>query len=282
MRVGTSGTIVGMAPADVTAQTTTQPTTTHPTTTQPDPARLSGTWNFRDLGGTPTADGRHVRPGVLFRAATLQALDEQGRADLAGLGVTTSYDLRGPREIARTGADTVPESVTVLVRPFNAEEDETPAHETREEEAADRPRTPADSMRAYNASLPGSPNAQASMAEFLRVLAGDGGTLVHCAAGKDRTGWAVAVALQIAGVDWKTIVADYLLSNDAVPELRAFMLAEYGPDTVTDDDLLGVDRSYLQAAQDAMIDQFGSLQGYLDAIGLLPQDTQRLRDRLVG
>ncbi|MBM9477398.1 tyrosine-protein phosphatase [Nakamurella flavida] len=244
------------------------------------PTRLSGTWNFRDLGGTPTADGRHIRPGVLFRAATLQALDERGRADLVALGIRTSYDLRGPREIARTGADTVPASVTVLVRPFNAEEDETPAHETHEEER-ESPRTPADGMRAYNASLPGSPNAQSSLAEYLRVLAGEGGTLVHCAAGKDRTGWAVAVALQIAGVDWPTIMADYLLSNDAVPELAAFMLAEYGPDTVTDPALLGVDSSYLQAAQDAMLAEFGSLDAYLEAIGLRPAEIHRLRDRLI-
>ena len=102
-------------------------------------AALSGTWNFRDVGGITTADGP-VRRGVVYRSAVLSRLDPEGQAALESLGVTDVFDLRGTREIAAEGADQVPDSVTVRHAPFNPEDDDTPVHEAAE--AAADPRTP--------------------------------------------------------------------------------------------------------------------------------------------
>src|SRR6478609_11294956 len=92
---------------------------------------LSGTWNFRDIGGTPTAAGP-VRRGIVFRSAVLAQLDPTGVATLEKLGVSDVFDLRGELEIARDGKDQVPDSVLVTVAPFHPEEDEATVQEMRE------------------------------------------------------------------------------------------------------------------------------------------------------
>ncbi|MGS0688456.1 tyrosine-protein phosphatase, partial [Nakamurella sp. GG22] len=217
---------------------------------------IPGTWNFRDLGGIPTPDGP-IRPGIVFRSAALAQLDDAGLEALDKLRVAEVFDLRGHREIARDGADRVPASVTVRIAPFHPEEDEAPAHEVQEEAETDgQPWTGGERLRAYYAAIPTLAPARESVASLLRTVAdgGDdrgGGVLVHCAAGKDRTGWAIATLLTAAGVDRDAVLADYLLSNTAVESLRTWMLERYGDDALrADDQILGVDASYLQAAWD--------------------------------
>ncbi len=242
---------------------------------------LPGTWNFRDVGGIRTADGV-IRSGVLYRSAALAQLQPTGVKALEALGVSDVFDLRGYREIGREGEDRVPDGVAVTVAPFHPEEDETPAHEVQQDDG--RPWTGADRLRAYYAAIPTLAPAQASVAALLRTLAtGSGSVLVHCAAGKDRTGWAVSTVLLAAGADRDAALADYLLSNTAIPSLRAWMLGLYGDDALrADDQILGVDESYLQVAWDAADAAFGSFDGYLDAIGIDSGILQRLRARLVG
>jgi protein-tyrosine phosphatase len=112
---------------------------------------------------------------------------------------------------------------------------------------------------------------------------GSGGVLVHCAAGKDRTGWAIATLLTAVGVHREAVLADYLLSNTAIESLRSWMLDRYGEDALrADDQILGVDERYLTAAWDAADEAFGSFQGYLDAIGIDDEVVRRLRRRLLG
>ena len=65
-----------------------------------------------------------------------------------------------------------------------------------------------------------------------------------------------------------TSLADYLLSNAAIESLRVWMRAQYGDAFLADDGILGVDPSYLQAAWDSVEQNFGSFNGYLDAIGI--------------
>jgi protein-tyrosine phosphatase len=277
-------------------------------------AAPSGTWNFRDLGGTRTADGRTVRPGRLLRSATLEALDADGQQTLLDLGVRTVFDLRGVREIARTKADVVPDGVTVRIEPFNPEEDETPVHEGEEtveqvaedvvEEAAEdasrdpgqdvddagptpaevdalERRTAGDWMRVWNRQVSTAAPAQQSVANLLRELGStDGAVLVHCAAGKDRTGWAVATVLTALGVSWDDVLADFLLSDDAAEDLGAYMDRAY-PGRRPERELLGVQASYLEAARDGMLEAFGSFEGYLAAIGITDADLERLRAALL-
>lgn len=255
-----------------------------PMTNQQHAEAIPGTWNFRDIGGTPTASGP-VRSGLVYRSAALARLDETGLRALDSLGVTRVFDLRGHREIARDGADRVPDTVAVTVAPFHPEGDDAPAHEAQQAaEAQGRPWTQADRVRAYYAAIPTLAPAQQSVASLLRTVAdGAGGVLVHCAAGKDRTGWAIASLLMAAGAARDAVMADYLLSNSAIESLRSWMLAQYGEDAHrANDDILGVHESYLQAAWDAAEAGFGSFEGYLDAIGVDDGVVRRLRARLLG
>ncbi len=259
-------------------ETTADPRTAGHTTT------LDGSWNFRDLGGTRTSLGT-VRPGLLLRAAVLSGLTPAGEQALLDLGVTDVFDLRGPLEIAREGADRLPDGVTGHVTPFHPEEDDTPVHEASEQREQD----PLERARGYYTKIPTLAPASKSVATMLRVLADDsrGAALVHCAAGMDRTGWTIATVLGALGADRETILSDYLLSNTAVGSLRDWMRRQYGAEEAAkpSDELLGVNEGFLDAAWTAMEDAHGDLDGYLRAIGLeggLDGDVvTRLRTRLL-
>jgi len=238
---------------------------------------LSGTWNFRDIGGTPTPAGP-VRRGIVYRSAALAQLDPNGVAALEKLGVTDVFDLRGEREISRDGKDQVPDSVQVTVAPFHPEEDEAAVHELQE----GAPATLVERVIAYYSAIPVQPPAQAAVAGLLRAIADNtGAVLVHCAAGKDRTGWAIATVLTAAGADRDAVLADYLLSNAAIDSLRTWLQEHYGDAFDTSSQVLGVDPSYLQAAWDSMDRSFGSFDGYLTAIGIDADVVRRVRLRLV-
>ena len=241
---------------------------------------LPGTWNFRDIGGTPTPAGP-VRRGIVYRSASLAQLDPNGVAALEKLGVTDVFDLRGELEIGRDGKDQVPDTVTVTVAPFHPEEDEAAVHELQEDAAT--PTTQAERVIAYYAGIPVQPPAQVAVAGLLRTVAnGSGGVLVHCAAGKDRTGWAIAALLTVAGADRDAVLADYLLSNAAIESLRGWLQEHYGDAYDTSRQVLGVEPIYLQAAWDSVEKNFGSFDGYLAAIGIDDDVVQRVRRRLVG
>jgi len=243
-------------------------------------AALSGTWNFRDVGGITTTGGP-VRRGVVFRSAVLCRLDPEGQAALESLGVTDVFDLRGTREIVAEGADQVPASVKVRHAPFNPEKDETPVHEAAE--AAGDTVSQSDFIRDYYAALPRMPSAQRSVASLLRtVAAGPGGVLVHCAAGKDRTGWAIAAVLTAAGADREAVTADYLLSNAAIESLRDWLRIQYPGVYDNPTAILGVQERFLHASFDSVDAAFGSFDGYLDAIGIESDVVRQLRGRLLG
>ena len=241
---------------------------------------LSGTWNFRDIGGTPTPDGP-VRRGVVFRSAVLSGLDPAGQEALERLGVTDVFDLRGELEIEREGRDRVPDSVTVTVAPFHPEDGTMPVHAAAADHAD--PATPMDRTRRYYAAIPVFGPAQRSLATIVGAVAtGSGGVLVHCAAGKDRTGWTVATLLTILGADRDAIMQEYLLSNAAMGSLRDWLQDKYGDNFDGDSALLGVDPSYLNAAWDSVERNFGSFDGYLAAIGVGAQVQDAIRGRLLG
>ncbi len=120
--------------------------------------------------------------------------------------------------------------------------------------------------------------------------------LAHCFAGKDRTGFTVAVVLEAAGVDRDAIVADFLRSNQAVPQLRDRILdaiqqrsdVEVTPELISftearlSEEVLGVRAEYLDAARRTIDDNFGSLDGYLRSAGIAEADVVRLRTALLG
>jgi protein-tyrosine phosphatase len=269
---------------------------------------LSGAWNFRDVADGASA----LRPGRLFRSGELSRLDDDGRATLRQLGITDVADLRARREVTRRGPGLVPDGVEIHLLPFpdlGAEESDTDGQAPHEAafqrlltgEGADEPeRSVNEAATAYMIDeyreFPTRNGAQQALHRIVTLLAAGRPVLTHCFAGKDRTGFVVATVLETIGIDRDTIVADFLRSNDAAPQLRARiseMIAqrqdtELTPEVVTftearlSDGVLGVREEYLAAARQTIEEEFGSLDAYLRASGISESDVERLHGALLA
>ena len=265
--------------------------------------KLSGAWNFRDV--TQTAG---IAPGRLFRSSELSKLDDSGRAALTEIGVTDVADLRSPAELARRGPGAGPDDVVLHHLPFpevshshsDSDEPAEAPHETAWQkmmtEYSDE--EPAEAgqrwMTGEYERFPTLGGAQRAVRKVITLLADGRAVLVHCFAGKDRTGFAVAIALEAAGVDQDAILTDYLRSNDATARLREHIVATTrSREGVTDevvsfmesrltDEVLGVREHYLSTSRRVVEENYGGLDGYLRACEVSADDVARLRTALLG
>lgn len=167
-----------------------------------EPSPIAGAFNFRDLAGLRTHDGRELRPGLLFRSDTLQALTAADvRYLVDGLRLELIVDLRiGPEAVGEGRGPMAQTPVCYLNAPLR--------------DLSLTPNLPPDeqTLRFYLDHL-GSPTSP--LATVVRVLCAQAGrpVLVHCAAGKDRTGLVVALLLRLLGVRDEEIIADYLRTD---------------------------------------------------------------------
>jgi protein tyrosine/serine phosphatase len=183
---------------------------------------LEGAVNVRDLGGLPTADGGSTVPGRLLRSENLQELSHADVDKLVGeIGVTTIVDLRTTTEVEIEGPgplDAVPR-VTHKHHPvlpeLGSRTDAVAEALLVKKVALDKSRFPDDIMCGhYLGYLEERPE---EVTGALRSIAtADGAAIVHCAAGKDRTGVVVALALLAADVEPEAIVADYMATSDRI------------------------------------------------------------------
>ncbi len=184
---------------------------------------LEGVANMRDVGGLPTRDGARVRRGRLIRSDNLQDLsDADVRHVVEVLGVTDVVDLRSSLELHHSGPG--PLRRTPLTHHHHSFlPDDT--GEVTGEEALVLPWRRQGSVRrdedhwashylGYLSERPGSVSAALAV-----VATSRGGTVVHCAAGKDRTGTVVALALDVAGVPAEEIVADYVATGERIERI---------------------------------------------------------------
>ena len=244
--------------------------------------RLASADNFRDVAGIDTAyvaaDGAPLRRGVLFRSNELQ-LSDADASSVAALGVTAVYDLRHDHEVEAHPDVPVPGAQWHHLEVKGIPMDAVSNLQTRE--------AGTEVMHEVYRSFVDQPGARAAFAELLtRIATTDGSHLFHCTAGKDRTGWASALLLHIAGADPETILADYLLTNDFSAGTRTKYLGlveeHLGADKVeVYERVMVADADYLQTAYDAATASFGGIDGYLrDGLGLDDQTRQRLREKL--
>lgn len=188
---------------------------------------LDGVVNMRDLGGLPTQDGRRTREGRLVRSDNLQDLTPTDvRHVVDELGVTDIIDLRTDVERELTGPGPLNETplahhhLSFIVEDRRGETDRDQRGADTGEQAlllseGDPDRGSADFWtRHYLGYLHQRPD---SVAGALAAVADSrGGAIVHCAAGKDRTGTVTAMALSVAGVPDEAIVADYAASGERI------------------------------------------------------------------
>ncbi|MGX9789068.1 tyrosine-protein phosphatase [Mycobacterium sp. MMS18-G62] len=258
---------------------------------------LSGAWNFRDV-----AEETGVRPGRFFRSSELSRLSEHGSRRLIELGITDVADLRSPREVERRGPGQVPDGVAVHLLPFpdvSAVDGEAPHEATFQKMMSEKPDDEDVSVAARRfmteeyLRFPTLGGAQRAVRQVISLLAAERPVITHCFAGKDRTGFTVATVLEAAGVDRDAIMADFLRSNAAVPQLRERIMESVRdhsetPEVLTfaearlTDAVLGVQEDYLDAARRSIEQNYGSLRGYLEAAGVGAEDVARVRTALLG
>lgn len=227
--------------------------------------------NARDLGGLPARDGR-TRFGALVRTDSLTRLTPAGQAAMLAHGVTNVVDLRSRRELAAAPSP-VRDHAGYRSLPFF--DDASMAQPSRYDSAWEN----------YLHWL----GTQASrIAAIVRGIAEapPGGVLVHCVAGKDRTGVVIALVLSVAGVDRDAIAADYALStwwNEAVPDVESTEELAGTPEAAerARDRRIYYPRPENITGMLAELDRrHGGAEGYLAGIGVGADVRERLRDRL--
>ncbi|MFI6645961.1 tyrosine-protein phosphatase [Streptomyces sp. NPDC050504] len=224
--------------------------------------------NYRDLGGLETATAT-VRPGVLCRSASPASLDTAGRAALRG-AVSLVIDLRSEREAVAAPAAVHPVTVRLPLLDGDA-----PA-------LSDIPTL----SELYRGLLGSAGDTFARVAQLVADQA-DGAVLVHCTAGKDRTGIAVALLLDAVGADREAIIADYALSetrlsgawaDGIVASVRA-MGVEVTPRMT---DLITRSPGHVMAETlDHLDARYGGTVAYLRAHGLDDHAFEKLTRRLL-
>jgi protein-tyrosine phosphatase len=232
---------------------------------------LPGTLNLRDLGGYPAAGGGTVRWRTLLRSDALHRLDDAGRAALAGLGLRTVIDLRtdeevraAPSALGRTGAR------TFHVPMFSA---------------AAIGRLPPELAAVYRYMID---DCGAAIAGAVGRLCAAGALpgLIHCTAGKDRTGLVAALVLEVIGVPDEFIAADYAMSASYLDpeEARAVrrVRAVSGVGRWLDLGALGASPQVIATALARVRARDGSAAGYLMRHGLTRPDLERLRTALIA
>ncbi|WP_213455228.1 tyrosine-protein phosphatase [Rhizomonospora bruguierae] len=234
---------------------------------------FSNLFNFRDVGGYPTADGRAVRWRRLFRADSLHRLTGTGRQDFAALGVRTVVDLRRPKEISRHGR--------VFEDPGLGYRHIHPEHQDWDEIPYDARLGMARYLADRYRDL--TEQGAAGLVNAISVIA-DPATapvVVHCAAGKDRTGVVCALALSVLGVSDEDIAEDYALSTLASERFADWLRANLPHK-------LDVPPPWLAAPAEAMLlflaelrERHGSAEGYLTRAGLPPARIDALRENLL-
>lgn len=259
-----------------------------------------GTVNFRDVGGMPLIGGGAVRAGVLFRSDALSGLTPEGGRRLADTGIGVIVDFRTPME-RQLSPDRLPAEtefrvvhLELLEGALNGLADQAlsapGAHaEAAVEQALARlPQLSAlyTSMLAHGAGV---------FAEFTRVVADPPAptadreaVLVHCTAGKDRTGVSVALVLDAVGVQREALIADYASSEanlaGAWADRMFGMIAAMGiPRTPALEELIAqTPASAITTALEWVDREHGGSAAYLRSGGATEEDLGRLRQRLVG
>lgn len=255
---------------------------------------IDGLVNFRDTGGTTLKDGGRTRSGVLYRAAALNALTETGLTQLAESPIGVIADFRTPVE-QQMAPDLLP-----ATRPFHR------VSLALLEGALPQPAAGADGVVAPEAfarvldDLPSLgelyttmlTHGAATFADLARLVAAStddepSAVIVHCTAGKDRTGVAVALMLDAAGADREEIVADYAQSQEnlagAWAEGMLQLVASFGVPLTPELRTLvtGTPPEAIRTAF-AWIDENGGAAEYLTSGGLTADELAALRARLRG
>jgi protein-tyrosine phosphatase len=225
---------------------------------------FEGCFNFRDIGGYPTADGRTVRWGRYFRAGRQDRMSLQDLEKLAALGIRTQIDLRRPGEVREQGRGPLPELGSeyhnIAVIP-----------EGGTDRLSQIVGDTAISGKRYLGYLELGADCWLQLFEIL-ADADRHPVLVHCTAGKDRTGVSTAFLLSVLGVERAWIEADYGLTNRDVARHVDFLERQQGlPEGMAREAMIrvaGIPAEAMGEFLDGLEARWGGVIGYLRSIGI--------------
>jgi protein-tyrosine phosphatase len=248
---------------------------------------LSGSYNFRDLGGLETRDGRTVRWGKVFRADVLAQLTLADYARLNALGIGLVCDLR-TREERRTAPTEWNNGSPMFVLAPVSEDERGNAVSGNLLQALQSGISVEEGRALFEKFY--VERAVQSAPKFglvLRAIATtDRAAVFHCQGGRDRTGITAALLLQILGVPKETIVADYLLStrylNERPASTPAPGPAEQQQFQARYADVIELQPRYIEAIFASIERRYGAFDRYRrDALGLTDDEVRMLKAKLL-
>lgn len=248
---------------------------------------VEGVRNFRDFGGYKGKDGASVKRGHLYRSANYATITQEGLDQFIQTGIKIVVDLRrgAEREISPNQLQTT--QVETIFSPLGDGDGITLAPHLQfiKDGNLSVERCHEHMLSSYR-RIPWEPQHHATFSQtFARLANGDSPVVIHCAAGKDRTGILCGLILHVLGVHHDDIMHDYLLTN-AVPldtpwlegyAQRMSDMFDKPVDPLTLLPMLGVHGDYLEQAWQEMGLRNGGLDGYLNAIGVTDTQCDALR-----
>ncbi len=218
---------------------------------------MAGGFNFRDIGGYKTKEGKYVKWGKIFRSDDLSTLTDADLNYLSSFPLLSVVDYRSAEEI-KAAPDKIPTSV---------KNDETysinPGNVTSPTMLQNMDSTKIDAyMQQINMEFVTDSSAMAQFKKMFELLQNPSGNvplLYHCTAGKDRTGMSTALILYALGMDDKTVMDDYLMSNQFIEaKFAAYEKAYPGMK-----DMFIVKSSFLQAGLNQIKKEYGNVDNFL-------------------
>ena len=273
-----------------------------PTPTDERALTWDGCLNVRDLGGLPTTDGGRTVSGRILRSDNLQNLTpDDVRRLVEEIGLREVIDLRTSAEILLEGRGPLRDVDVVTHRHFGliperghytdvfAVEEDDPLGDLPADwmdsilprQAAEHDQAEPPAVRSYLGYL--GDRGDTIVAALRALAAADGASIVHCAAGKDRTGVITALSLAVAGVPHEEIVADYAMSAEVIDALVAKLATSstYAQDMERRDVASHTPRADTMVRVLELLDQrFGGAAGWLTAHGFGAEEQAALRARL--
>tara|TARA_A100001234_G_scaffold72459_1_gene63856 strand:+ start:3273 stop:4025 length:753 start_codon:yes stop_codon:yes gene_type:complete len=238
---------------------------------------FEGCFNFRDIGGYPTKEGKKIKKGIYFRTGRQDRMSEKDLAELKNLKISTQIDLRKPEEILDQGKGPLEnmgaDYINIPIIPDGGSDQLS--------------RLVGDtgiSGKRYLGYLEFGPE---SWLKIFEILANKDSlpVVLHCTAGKDRTGVSTAFLLSVLGVDRDLIEADYKLTNLDTERQAEFIENSGGfPEGVDREAMIlaaGVPEDAMTVFLDGVESRWGSVLGYLEEIGITKNQMNAIRDNFL-
>jgi protein-tyrosine phosphatase len=240
-----------------------------------------GLLNVRDLGGHPTEDGGETTFDSVIRADSVRQLSDEGWEELVNYGVKTIVDLRADEELEADPPAELPVEVLHVPLMETDRSDWPQVEEELDAAAKAAPDVPSATRDVYLIFLE---HFASNVAAAIRAVANapEGGVVVHCAGGKDRTGLITALLLHLAGVGTEEIARDYALSEERLRTRHEKWIAEAESEEERER-LVRITQTPADSIKGVLEElerRYGSVEGYLRHGGLTNDELARARARL--